>query len=336
MNLSVIVCPVDFSLSGEAALRRGLALAQWHEAELHVLYVRPGRARKILAGKTSAEDPLLGRLAEFISTVDSEGVAITPVVLAGDPVKAVAEYARAKSADLVVVGQNGRRGSRFWTSGVLATEVARAVAAPTLTVSEKLMPRTDERALFNNILCAIDFSAESLLALKKALALAQEGGGRITLLHALEGFPYETVYSGSRALRLVGEYRAHVDVVRRKLRALVPVDAFNWCEVETEVVSGPAADAIVATARELKADLVVMGRPRRTGFDRIKMASTMSAVLRRATSPVLAVPGTSSFNAVERKSFELDRHDGETTVALPQGGAADVAPGHSRRMEALQ
>ena len=44
MDLSLIVCPVDFSASGEAALRRALALAQWHEAELHVLYVRPAES----------------------------------------------------------------------------------------------------------------------------------------------------------------------------------------------------------------------------------------------------------------------------------------------------
>ena len=137
MDLSLIVCPVDFSASGEAALRRALALAQWHEAELHVLHVRPGRTRRNALGTTSADDPFLVRLAEFISSSNPEGFAVTPVVLTGDTVKAVAEYARVKSADLVVVGQNGRRGSRFWSSGVIATDVARAVASPTLTVSKR-------------------------------------------------------------------------------------------------------------------------------------------------------------------------------------------------------
>jgi len=44
VDLSVIVSPVDFTVSGEAALRRALALARQHEAALHVVYVRPGRA----------------------------------------------------------------------------------------------------------------------------------------------------------------------------------------------------------------------------------------------------------------------------------------------------
>ena len=163
----------------------------------------PAAARRNALGTTSADDPFLVRLAEFISSSNPEGVAVTPVVLTGDPVKAVAEYARVKSADLVVVGQNGRRGSRFWSSGVLATDVARAVASPTLTVSKEAVADTDVTASFNNILCGIDFSAASLRALNEALTMAQQSGGRVTLLHVLEGFPYESVYSGSRAFRLI-------------------------------------------------------------------------------------------------------------------------------------
>jgi nucleotide-binding universal stress UspA family protein len=273
---------------------------------------------------------------EFISPSKHEGVAITPVVLTGDPVKAVAEYARMKSADLVVVGQNGWRGSRFWSSGVLATNIARAVASPTLTVSKEAVPGTDVTASFNNILCAIDFSAASLLALTKALTLAQQSGGRITLLHVLEGFPYESVYSGSRALQLIGEYGAHVNKVKRELRALVPPAALNWCEVETEVVSGTPHDAIVATARALKADLLVIGRPRRTRLDRIVMASTVCGVLRRALSPVLAVPGPSEVVDVAPKAIGGDRYDDEAIGRLTVGATHVVAPADSRRhIEAL-
>ena len=148
MDLSLIVNPVDFSASGEAALKRALALARRHEAELHVVYVRPGRAGRNASGST-AEDPFLGRLVKFISSLNLEEVAVTPVVLTGEPVKAVAEYARINAADLVVVGQNGRRGSRFWSPGVLATDVARAVASPTLTVSNKTVADTAVAASFN-------------------------------------------------------------------------------------------------------------------------------------------------------------------------------------------
>lgn len=336
MNLSVIVCPVEFSASGQAALRRALGLAQWHEAELHVLYVRPGRPRQNVSGTTSADEPFLKRLVEFISSSNAEGVATTPVILAGDPVEAVAEYARVKSADLVIVGQNGRRGSRFWSSGVLATDIVRAVASPTLAVSKDAPVGTDVSVSFNNILCAIDFSAASLRALNKSLTLAQQSGGRITLLHVLEGFPYEAVYSGSRAFRLIGEYRARVDKVKRELRALVAADALNWCEVETKVVSGIPHDAILAMAKEQASDLVVIGRPQRTILDRIVMASTLSGVLRRARCPVLAVPGPSDRTEVAWKAIGAQRYDDDKTIVTSTLGATlGVAPsGAPRHIEA--
>jgi nucleotide-binding universal stress UspA family protein len=327
MDLSVIVCPVDFSASGEAALRRALALARWQDAALHVLYVRPGRSRRNAAGSTSTEDPFLGRLVAFISSANAEGIAVTPVVLTGDPVEAVAEYARAKSADLIVVGQNGRRGSRFWSSGVLARDIARAVSCPTLTVSKEAVADADATASFNNILCGIDFSAASLRALNEALTIAQHNGGRITLLHVLEGFPYETVYSGARAVRLIGDHRARVDKIRRELRALVPPDALNWCEVDTEVVSGIPHDAIRATATERQADLVVIGVPPRTRRDRIVMASTVSNVLRRSRRPVLAVPEPLHVTQADSQAIGAGSYDAEAIALLTWRAGQRVAPG---------
>jgi len=329
VDLSLIVSPVDLSASGEAALKRALALAQWHEAELHVVYVRPGRARRHTSGTTNAEDPFLGRLVKFISSLNPERVAVTPVVLTGEPVKAVAEYARVNSADLVVVAQNGRRRSRFWSSGLLATNVARAVASPTLTVSNKPVADTDVVASFNNIVCPIDFSVASLRALNEALTIAQQSGGRVTLLHVLEGFPYETVYSGSRAFRLIDEYRARVEKVKRELRALVPPAALNWCEIDTEVVSGIAHDAINAAATARKADLVVIGRPQRSRLDRIVMASTLSGVLRRARCPVLAVPGPLDVTETASKAIVADRDEDKAFARLTWGATRGAGRGSS-------
>ena len=331
MNSSLIVSPVEFSTAGEAALRRALALARWHDAELHVLYVRPGRARHSASGGINAADPYLRRLENFISTSNTEPVAVTPVVLSGDPVTTVAEYARAKAADLVVVGQNGPRGSRFWRSGVLATDLARAITSPTLTVSQETVSGAEVDASFNNILIAIDFSPTSLRALNTALTMAQQSGGRITLLHVLEDSAEETVYSGSRAYRLIDEYRARVDKVKRELRALVPPAALNWCEVETEVVSGVPHEAIVATARARKADLVVIGRPHRARPDRVVMASTLSGVLRHARCPVLTVPGPSDGTRVAWNATGADRYEEEAIHTSTFGATHGVAPGGTPR-----
>jgi nucleotide-binding universal stress UspA family protein len=280
-----------------------------------VLYVQRGKVRRDTSTTTSTADPVHRRLEDFVSSLKPEGVDVVPVVLTGDPAKNVAEYARVNAADLLVVGQHGRRGTRFWSSGVLANDLARGVPCPTLTVPGDPLPDARIDPSFRNIVCAIDFSPTSHHALNKALRLAQESAGRVTLLHVIEGFPYESVYSGSRAFRLIGEYRARVEKITRDLHALVPPAALNRCEVETQVVSGIPHGAILAVATTRRADLVVLGLPRRTRLERIVMTSTVAGVLRRVSCPVLTVPGPS--RATETISKSALRHEhGERIGAM--------------------
>ena len=256
--------------------------SRWYDAQLHVAHVRGGRARR----QPSAESSSTG-LSSFMDAVDRDGLRLSSVVLTGDPVSAVTEHAELIAADLVVVPRHGRRFGAYWRPGVYAKDLARVLPCPTLAVPDA-GPRS-AKGSFVNILCPTDFSAASSTALQEALILAQQSGGRLTLLHVLEGFPYGTVYSGGEAFRLIGEYRAQVDRISRQMRSAVPPDAFNWCHIDTRVVSGVVHRTIVSTASELNADLIVLGLPERSGIDRVVMASTAPPVLRSAACPVLLV-----------------------------------------------
>ena len=285
MNLSLILHPLDYSAGAKPALARALALAKWHEADLHVLHVRS--RRHAIHGEEAAHV----RLCEFVDARNPDRVKFETVILAGDPVAAAADYALHKSPDLLVVDKHGRPASNRWRAGVFAKELARRVACPTLTVPDNVdgaSPTADTS--FREVLCATDFSPASIAALKKTLVLTQESGGRLTVLHVLDGFPCETVYSGSRAVRLIDEYHGLVAQVSRQLRNAIPHDALNSCDVQTRVVSGVPHRAILATALEIKPHLIVMGLPMRSTLDTVFMGSTTSSVLRGARCPVLMVP----------------------------------------------
>ena len=280
MNLSLILHPLDYSAGEKPALARALALAKWHDADLHVLHVRS--RRRAIAG----EEATHARLREFIDARNPDGVKFETVILAGDPVAAVAGYALHKSPDLLVVDKHGRRASKLWRAGVFGKQLASRVACPTLTVPGiHAGANSNADAMFGEILCATDFSPASIAALKQALVLAQQSGGRLTALHVLDGFPYETVYSGSRAFRLMDEYRGLVAQVSRQLRNAIPQDALNWCDVQTRVVSGVPHRAILSTAVEIKPDLIVMGLPTRSARDTIAMGSTTGRVVRQTQYP---------------------------------------------------
>lgn len=333
MNPMVIVCPIECSSADEASLAHALSLARWHGSELHVLHVRPGGRRSAGAGAPTGGDPDHARLADFVDARSAEGVRLTLTVLAGDPVRAVVEYARRTSADLIVVPQHGRRGSAYWSAGAFAMAVGRAVECPTIAVPGGALP-PDADALFSNIVCAIDFSEASIRGLHQALTLAQQSAGRLTLLHVLDGFPYESVYSGARALRLIDELRARVERVNGELHLLVPPAARNWCEVDSETLSGVPHDAIRAVASARKASLIVMGLPRRPRLEQLVAGSTVKRVLRRMPCPVLVVPGPSAVSA--GVSHPLTERAGERAgQAVASGPHTGVTLTTTRENEAL-
>jgi nucleotide-binding universal stress UspA family protein len=294
-----IVAVLDsLSPEKESVLMRALSLADWYGSVLHVVHVQSSRGvREGIGGEIHMD--LAERIARVAERSGTAGGNVIPNVLSGSPVRAIADYTDRVSADLVVVGQAPRRGSGYWSAGSFAAALGKAVKPPTIAVPANHPKAMASHGLFRNILVPIDFSAVSLRALPEALVLGQQSGGRVRLLHVLDGFPYEAVYSGSRAFRLIHDLRARVARANRELRSLIPPEALNWADIDVDSVSGLAHDVIVASASEWRADLVVLGLPRRSRMEEFVAGSTVHRVLRRITSPVLLVPGAAAASRAE-------------------------------------
>jgi nucleotide-binding universal stress UspA family protein len=140
---ALIVCPVEFSAEGRSALAMALALARWYQAEFHVV-----RGESRLRSQSTrpeggvAGDAVCARVDDFVAAVNVQGSNVETVALAGDPVAALVDYSRSISAELMVVGQNGRRGSPYWSAGAFSKEVADGVGCPTITVPRDSAPQT--------------------------------------------------------------------------------------------------------------------------------------------------------------------------------------------------
>jgi nucleotide-binding universal stress UspA family protein len=167
-----------------------------------------------------------------------------------------------------------------------------AAAVPTLVVPGEPREPEVQAGAFRNILSAVDFSEVSLRALATALDLAQQSGGRLRLLHVLDGLPHAASHAGWDASRLGRTFRALAARMDRELESLIPADALHWSDIEAATVLGPPHDAIVAQASHERADLIVIGLPRRSRLRTLIAGSTAHKVLRRVTAPVLLVPGT--------------------------------------------
>jgi nucleotide-binding universal stress UspA family protein len=146
------------------------------------------------------------------------------------------------------------------------------------------------------ILCPTDFSEASRHAFDNAVAIAQWYSARILMLHV-----HRPARAAVRAL--VGaagagteDERESLTDERRRLASAMSAMQMNALartrdiDVETQVLSGSAADTIAASAAAVKADLIVIGTRGAAGLEHLVLGSVTEKVLRKAACPVLTVP----------------------------------------------
>ncbi|HZR45664.1 MAG TPA: universal stress protein [Candidatus Manganitrophaceae bacterium] len=164
-------------------------------------------------------------------------------------------------------------------------------------------------AKFQHILVATDFSACAEEALRQAVDLAQGLQGKITLLHVFESpFPYPDAPSLSAYPQL---YRSLQDFKREEEKKLQSIAGTVGTAIGIRPLfkEGSPSLEIVKAARELKADLIVVGTHGRAGMSRFLMGSVAQKVSQIASCPVLIVREKSD-EASEEAAGEATKEPG--------------------------
>ena len=146
--------------------------------------------------------------------------------------------------------------------------------------------------MFRRILCATDGSKRSAHAVKTAAALAHGSGALLTLVHVTPD--YRTPYYPDGVMidwpsekDYKRDCKAAADKVFAKDGAIALKEAV---EAESLQLFGDSpADEILAAAKKLKADLIVMASHGRKGFEALLLGSETQKVLARTGVPVLVV-----------------------------------------------
>jgi nucleotide-binding universal stress UspA family protein len=141
---------------------------------------------------------------------------------------------------------------------------------------------------FTRILVPTDFSSCAEKAWGVAQRLASAVGAELTLLHVLvEAHPFsEGPFSLDRVRELMQSVRQWAD---EQLEQWGGSARAAGLVVRTEIRTGAAHRQIVAAARDLGADLVVIGTHGHGGLDRALLGSVADRVIRTAPCPVMAV-----------------------------------------------
>jgi nucleotide-binding universal stress UspA family protein len=213
------------------------------------------------------------------------GARVETRVLVGRPPQAIAREARDAAATLIVMGARGLGPLASTFLGSVSAEVVDAAPCPVLVSRSEDVRR---------ILFATDGSEGSRAAERHLATLLLAQRAPVTVVSVAEVFHAWSIGIAptmvSRVLEIQAEDEArartvHEGIATGTAERLVAegVDARPLVRI------GDPALQILATAADVRADLIVLGSRGQTGLRRLLLGSVARAVLTRATASVLIV-----------------------------------------------
>jgi len=325
VKLKRILCPIDLSSDSAKALRYAALLARAYQAKLLLCHCVENRGPAMSAGAHDDDERSNTMFAELIAehTAETNQAALDwagAVVAGNHPATAIARAAAERGVDLIVM-RSRRRPRAAALLGSTAGAVCRIAPCPVLVTHPHEREWIDGAAgetRLRRILVAYDFSDDAELALGYGLALAQEYGAEIHLLHVLQ----KPSTDGPEIAWLPARAEDVYHQAARRLQKAMPEETYQWCKVVHTLRWGKPYREVLAYAAEQEIDLLCMGA-KGAGFGMSALfGSNVDRVLRQAPCPVLvARPLKPAVEATQANVSPLDKTD------IRQSGARLSATG---------
>jgi len=141
---------------------------------------------------------------------------------------------------------------------------------------------------YNKILVSTDFSDISIRAFFSAVDLASQLGATLQVIHIVQIPPLNTPASGNENIEALEAEEERM--AKESMQKLIQ-QAGQDLEITTRIVHGNPVAQIESMAKEIHADLIVMGTHGRTGMSHLIMGSVAESVIRNSEVPVMCVKG---------------------------------------------
>ncbi|TVP74995.1 MAG: universal stress protein [Gemmatimonadales bacterium] len=277
-----VLVALDLSPASEALVTGLPGLEEYGVKEIILAHV----ARPVtypVSEAIASTDQVRSRLGSLAETLAENGFDVEVTVANGAPSAKLIHEATERGADAIVVGSRGRSRIQEAFVGSVAWDVVRRAPIPVLI--QRIEPRrTDPEAaltirstgLPSRVLHPTDFSEISERALVRVEAAMDLGVEEVTLLHVYPEKSDEARKEAKVLLDSLGER------LERK---------GTGAKVNTILRAGSPAEEILATGGNDAGTLVIMGTHGRGFLPEMVMGSESRQVVRRATGPVVLVPG---------------------------------------------
>ena len=247
IKFSHILVATDLSRPSLWSLPYVSAIARQYASTIYIGHVLPmgvftaARPQSFDVIEKECREHAQEKLDRYSTQIKEPGLEVQTLLAEGDVGIVIPDWIKQHHLDLIAVGTTGRSGVRKLVLGSAAEEIIRTADCPVLTVGRAFSGHRS--VAFRRILCAIDFSEDSLLAASYALSLAVHHGARLILLTVID----EKAENESKSS------------FAQRLNELISNKSKPACELEILVASGNPAKRILDISNEHFVDLIALG-----------------------------------------------------------------------------
>jgi nucleotide-binding universal stress UspA family protein len=308
-----ILCVVEPEEVSKPALERAVALAENNQASLTVIDIVPRvtAGTGIPEGEAGAVDLQAALVDGYVQQLEAlvepyrKRIKIETKVLTGTPFLETIREVLRNGRDLVIKIPE----HQDWLDRLFGSDdmhLLRKCPCPVWLIKPQ-MPKA-----YRRILAAVDVEdayppqemkprhALNLKILEMASSMALADSADLHIVHAWDAIGESAMRHGAFMKTPEETVNAYVEQVRRQhtagLNALLHdfssgrgQDALDYLKPQTHLVKGWARKEIPALAKQIDADLVVMGTVVRTGIPGFIMGNTAESILNQIDCSVLAI-----------------------------------------------
>jgi nucleotide-binding universal stress UspA family protein len=308
-RFSNILLIADAGADHSPALKRAVTLAKSNQASLTLVDIVDSVPAELQMAITAVTPEELRDIAatekrenldQIIKTIADKEIAVEPKVLVGRPFIEIIRQVLRNHHDLVIKCAEGAASLRDALFGSTDMHLMRKCPCPVWII------KSTERPQYRRILAAMDQDPEDsvkdalnrrILEMSTSLALAEFS--ELHFVHAWRLFgeghfrsPRTTVSDAEVDVMVAEEANKRSQWLENLVSTYgtkADKDAVDYLAPQLHVIKGDPKHVVPAKARELAADLVVMGTVARTGIAGFFMGNTAESILTQLDCSVLTV-----------------------------------------------
>lgn len=292
--LEKILVATDFDAASEAAVEMAIYVARQFDSKLDFIHVTSASRLNEAPTEVNATSetqaaqahrPKSARLGELAQKAVKEGVRSAETVLVeGDPFERISSYAESEDVNAIIVGAGEVSASGQVFLGTTSARLRRWATKPVWIVKPGDCPP------IQRVLCPVDMLSASSRALRNAVHIARKLDADLTVLTVAQA-PLGKEGTLAELRSPAVEYgpperrEPHHEVFDNFLRK------FDFHSVRSEKIIrlGNPRHEVVNVAREIAANLIVMGSAGRTGLPHILVGGVARRVAQELPCSIITV-----------------------------------------------